>query len=71
MSDLFEKKRISPMLIAENVAPVADEQYLYEMKWDETVPVGVAFNEAVEHAKKYSSEEGPAFVNGVLAKLAD
>lgn len=22
------------MLIAENVAPFADEQYLYEMKWD-------------------------------------
>ena len=34
MSDLFEEKRISPMLIAENVAPFADEQYLYEMKWD-------------------------------------
>ena len=44
---------------------------VYEMKWDETVPVGVAINEAVELAKKYSSEEGPAFVNGVLAKLAD
>lgn len=34
MSDLFDEKRISPMLIAENVAPFADEQYLYEMKWD-------------------------------------
>ena len=34
MSDLFAEKRISPMLIAENVAPFADEQYLYEMKWD-------------------------------------
>ena len=34
MSDLFEEKRISPMLIAENVTPFADEQYLYEMKWD-------------------------------------
>ena len=44
---------------------------VYEMKWDETVPVGVAINEAVELAKKYSSEEGPAFVNGVLAKLAE
>ena len=44
---------------------------VYEMKWDETVPVGVAINEAVELAKKYSSEEGPAFVIGVLAKLAD
>lgn len=44
---------------------------VYEMKWDEDVPVGVAINEAVELAKKYSGEEGPAFVNGVLAKLAE
>lgn len=44
---------------------------VYEMKWDEDVPVGVAIDEAVELAKKYSSEEGPAFVNGALAKMAD
>ena len=44
---------------------------VYELKWDEEVPVGVAINEAVELAKKYSSDEGPAFINGVLAKLAD
>ncbi|HJB86112.1 MAG TPA: transcription antitermination factor NusB [Candidatus Dorea faecigallinarum] len=44
---------------------------VYEMKWDDSVPVGVAINEAVELAKKYSSDDGPAFVNGVLAKLAD
>lgn len=44
---------------------------VYEMKWDEDVPTGVAIDEAVELAKKYSGEEGPAFVNGVLAKLAD
>ena len=43
---------------------------VYEMKWDEEVPVGVAIDEAVELAKKYSSDEGPAFVNAVLAKLA-
>lgn len=43
----------------------------YEIKNDETVPTGVAINEAVELAKKYSSDEGPAFVNGVLAKLVD
>lgn len=34
MSDLFTEKHISPMLIAENVAPFADEKYVYEMKWD-------------------------------------
>ncbi len=44
---------------------------LYEMKWDEDIPQGVAINEAVELAKKYSGEEGPSFVNGVLAKFAD
>ena len=43
---------------------------VYEMKWDQEVPVGVAIDEAVELAKKYSSDEGPAFVNAVLAKLA-
>lgn len=43
---------------------------VYEMRWDDDVPVGVAIDEAVELAKKYSSEEGPSFVNGVLAKLA-
>ena len=32
---------------------------------------GVAINEAVNLAKKYSSEDGASFVNGVLAKLAD
>ena len=42
----------------------------YEIKWDEDVPTSVAINEAVELAKKYSSDEGPAFVNGVLAKVA-
>lgn len=42
---------------------------VYEAKWDDEVPVKVAINEAVELAKRYSSDEGPAFVNGVLAKL--
>lgn len=42
---------------------------VYEMKYDEDVPVGVAINEAVELAKKYGTDESPAFINGVLAKL--
>ncbi len=44
---------------------------VYEIKWDEEVPVGVAINEAVELAKRFSGEDGPAFVNGVLAKAAN
>lgn len=43
---------------------------VYEMKYEESVPVKVAINEAVELAKKYGTDESPAFVNGVLAKLA-
>lgn len=42
---------------------------VYEMKWDEAIPTGVAINEAVELSKRFSGEEGPSFVNGVLAKL--
>lgn len=43
---------------------------VYEMKYDEEVPVSVAINEAVELAKKFGGDESPAFINGILAKLA-
>ncbi|GAB4108919.1 MAG: hypothetical protein Kow00105_17020 [Phycisphaeraceae bacterium] len=33
-------------------------------------PIKVAINEAVELAKQYASEHSPAFINGVLDKLA-
>lgn len=42
---------------------------VYEMRYDETVPEGVAINEAVELAKKYGQDESAGFVNGVLAKF--
>lgn len=42
---------------------------IYEMKWDDDVPVKVAINEAVELGKHFSGDEGPAFINGVLGKL--
>lgn len=42
---------------------------VYEMRFGET-PVGVAINEAVELAKKFSSDEAPAFINGILGKVA-
>ena len=43
---------------------------VYEMMFDEDVPVGVAINEAVDLAKKYGQDESSSFVNGILAKLA-
>ena len=43
---------------------------VYEMIYDESVPVSVAINEAVELAKRYGTDQSPAFVNAVLARLA-
>lgn len=43
---------------------------VYEMLYDDDIPVNVAINEAVELAKSYGSDDNAAsFVNGVLAKL--
>ena len=41
----------------------------YEILHDDDVPTGVAINEAVELAKRYGTDQSPAFVNAVLAKL--
>ena len=43
---------------------------VYEILYDETIPTRVAFNEAVELAKRYGQDSSSAFVNGVLAKFA-
>lgn len=42
---------------------------IYELKFDKTNPVGVVVNEAVELAKKYSTDKSYGFVNGILAKV--
>ncbi len=44
---------------------------VYEIKYDETVPTGVAINEAVELAKKFGQDSSSVFVNGILAKFAE
>ena len=43
---------------------------VYEMKWDDDIPDGVAINEAVELAKRLGGESSSSFVNGILGKLA-
>lgn len=43
---------------------------VYEIKFDDDIPTGVAINEAVELAKKFGQDNSPAFINGVLAKFA-
>lgn len=42
---------------------------VYEINYDESIPTGVAINEAVELAKKFGQSSSPSFVNGVLAKF--
>ena len=43
---------------------------LYEMHFDEDVPVSVAINEAVELAKRYGGDEDSSFVNGILGTIS-
>lgn len=42
---------------------------VYEILYDETVPNGVAINEAVELAKKFGQDSSYSFVNGILARF--
>lgn len=42
---------------------------LYEIAFIEDIPFSVSVNEAVELAKKYSTKEAGAFVNGILANF--
>ena len=44
---------------------------LYELRHRPEVPVAVIISEAVQLAKAYSTERSGAFVNGVLARLAE
>lgn len=41
----------------------------YELLWREDVPDAVVIDEAVEMVKSLSTDESPAFVNGVLARV--
>ncbi len=43
---------------------------VYEMLYDDEIPVKVAINEAVELSKRYGGEDAPSFVNGILGKIA-
>jgi len=42
---------------------------VYEIKFEDDIPTGVAINEAVELAKNYGTDDSASFVNGILAKM--
>jgi len=55
----WEINRITP--IDKNILRIA----LFELKYTDT-PINVVLNEAIEISKKYSTEESPKFINGIL-----
>ena len=42
---------------------------VYEILFGDDVPVKVAINEALEMSKKYSTDNSPTFINGILASV--
>ena len=54
--------------------PAVDRNVLrigvYELLWADDVPDGVAISEAVLLARDLSTDASPAFVNGLLARIA-
>jgi N utilization substance protein B len=55
--------------------PVIDRTLLrmgiYELAHRPDVPTGVVISEAVELAKRYSTDDSGKFVNGMLARIAE
>ena len=52
-----------------NVAHAILQIALYEMLYEDSVPLRVSINEAVELSKKYGDADDAKFVNGVLATV--
>ncbi len=44
-------------------------QGVFELLWEPDVPPKVAINEALEVAKKFSTQESSRFINGVLDRI--
>lgn len=55
--------------------PILDKNILrigtYELLYEDEIPLSVSINEAVELAKKYSTESSSRFVNGILGNVVN
>lgn len=55
--------------------PAADRSILrlgaYELLWVDDTPDAVALDEAVQLAREFSTDDSPAFVNGLLGRLKE
>lgn len=81
LSDIIEKRDSLASIIEKRadgwkvsrMAPMTRSVLLvatYDMTY-KSCPCGVAINEALELAKKYDADAAPAFINGVLNKIAE
>lgn len=81
LSDIVEKRDVLADIIegradgwkVSRMAPMTRSVLLvaaYDMVY-KSCPCGVAINEALELAKKYDDDAAPAFINGVLNKIAE
>jgi transcription antitermination protein NusB len=67
ISKYAENWRLERMsLIDRNILRLA----VYEVHYQDDVPISVAINEAVEIAKRYSTDDSGPFINGILDALA-
>ncbi len=68
-------KKIEPLLKKWDINRISNvlrailEVSVYEILYVDDVDPPVSINEAVELAKKYFSDDGPAFVNGILGNF--
>ncbi|MEU8552129.1 MULTISPECIES: transcription antitermination factor NusB [Actinomycetes] len=55
--------------------PVVDRNIVrlgaYELIWEDGTPDAVAIDEAVQLAKEFSTDDSPAFVNGLLGRFKE
>ncbi len=63
-SHKWNKSRLSRVALA--VLRLA----LYEMLWEDDIPISVSINEAVELAKLYGGDGDATFINGVLGGIS-
>ena len=67
ISKYAENWRLERMsLIDRNILRLA----VYEVHYQDDVPASVAINEAVEIAKRYSTDDSGPFINGILDAMA-
>ncbi|MBI4823321.1 MAG: transcription antitermination factor NusB [Nitrospirae bacterium] len=66
-------KNVAEHWVIERMA-VVDRNILraavYELLYRDDIPPKVTINEAIEIAKKYSTEESSSFINGILDKIS-